>query len=264
MRAGKCTCVALYDWSTEFTGPAFYEVAHSFFSANGITPDVGILAIGDAPSNRVLKHSTVAKRIQQPEYANASYVGLYRTVPNYAQLVFGWDVVAGFHTRTSRDMYFCCGVSVAQLGLDYMAGLIERIAGLTQLSYGIGYTLPFHAGPEIYALGMATGPDDSQQGKILADRTCAWFRERIGQNRHRQGYLRDVYPLNVVSQPHLEMPVHGMALGEWIRHAPQRGSLRPLAGGAWLWRIEDAQVASVQAELEAAGLLIAQLGSTRR
>lgn len=264
MRVGDCTCLAFYDWSSEFSASAFYEVAVSFFSANGVEPDSGKLYVGKPTNSRILKYSTVAARIKKAEYANASYVGLYHTIPDYAQLAFGWDVTAGYHARMHRDMYFCCGVAIAQLGVDYVADVIEQISNRTTLTYGIGYSLPFQDGPDLYALGMSTGSDYTPEGNRAADRTCAWFRERIGQNRHLQGYLRDVYPLNVISQPHLDKQVQGMPLREWIIASPERGTLRPLAGGAWLWRIEENQVVPIQAELESAGMLIAELGSTRR
>ena len=78
-----------------------------------------------------------------------------------------------------------------------------------------------------------------------------------------QGYLRDIYPLNVLSAPHLHMPVNGVPLADWIRVSADRGTLRPLAGGAWLWRIDEPHVPAITAELEQAGLLIAALGATR-
>lgn len=264
MRAGDCVCLALYDWESNFTASDFYDVACSFFVAAGVDPDCGSLRRETQNESRTLKLSTIASRIKKPEYAQAPSVELYHTIPNYAQLVFGWDVTVGYHADDIRDMCFCAGVELTKLGIDYMANLVERISHLTNLTYGIGYTRAFRDGPDLYALGMGTNPDYSPEGRRAADRVGAWFRERIGQNRHLLGYLRDVYPLNVISQPHLDMPVNGMPLGEWIRHAADRGTLRPLAGGAWLWRIEDAQVANVQAELEAAGLLIAQLGSKRK
>jgi hypothetical protein len=264
MRSGNCVCIALYDWLADLSAPAFYDIARSFFAASNVVPDCGGIDLGGSGNSRTLKHSTIASRLKKPEYAQATSVELYHTIPNYAQLVFGWDVTVGYHADKHRDMYFCAGVELTQLGMDYMANLVERISHLTNLTYGIGYTRAFRDGPDLYALGMATNSEYSPEGMRAADRVGAWFRERIGQNRHRQGYLRDVYTLNVISQPHLEMPVHGTPLGEWIGQTPHRGTLRPLAGGAWLWRVDDAQVPCVQAQLEAAGLLIAHLGSTRR
>lgn len=262
MRAGDCICLALYDWSTDLSAPTFYEFAVRFFSANGATPDSGGLYMGLRTYSRTLKFSTIASRIKKPEYQGATSLDLYRTIPNYAQLVFGWDVTAGFHAKEHRDMYFCVGETIAQLEMDYFANLVEELSRVTNLTYGIGYTRAFRDGPDLYALGMCTNTDYTSEGMRIADRTAAWFRERIGKNRHLQGYLRDVYPLNVISRPHLDKLVHGTPLGDWIHQTPERGILRPLAGGAWLWRIDEQQVPQIQAELERAGLLIADLGGT--
>lgn len=262
MGSGDCICLALYDWRGAISIVQFHDVAKDFFALNHVVPDVGGLSASDS-NDSTIKYSTIKQRIGHARYANASSLELYHTLPNYGQLVFGWDVTAGMHIELAKDMYFCASAQLGGTTFEELELLATQLSKMCELRYGIGYRRPFSLGPDLYALGMNTAPDYSEAGMLASDRIGAWFRERIDQNRHLQGYLRDVYPMNVLSDPHLRMPVNGVALADWIRTSADRGTLRPLAGGAWLWRVDEQHVPAITAELEQAGLLIAALGATR-
>lgn len=197
------------------------------------------------------------KHLRSGPLPGADGVSLYHTLPDYAQLVFGWDVTATLDFEEDKTMVLCCDQTMAGIGLDYFEGLLDRIARHLQLCYGIGYLRPFNLGPSIYAAGMNTTSDYSDEAMAEAHRIGSWFRERIGENRHRTGHLRDVYPLNVISAPHLSQRVDGLALSDWIGRESWRGTLRTLPGEAAVWRIEEAHVERVRAELIPTGLLIA-------
>jgi hypothetical protein len=104
---------------------------------------------------------------------------------------------------------------------------------------------------------MVAGIGYSKEETVIRDRIGAWFRERMATNRHLSGYLRDVYPLNVLCETHLSQRIGGVPLGDWIGKRSARGELRPLAGGAALWRIDEENVQQVLDELAPSGLLIA-------
>jgi hypothetical protein len=154
-------------------------------------------------------------------------------------------------------MVFAADRELAGFDLGHFEPMLERMASIVELKYGFGYRRSFEFGPDVYALGMGAGLGYSDADIAERDRIGAWFRERMHDNRHRIGYLREVYPLNVISAPHLEQRIDGLALADWIAAEPNRGSLRQLAGGAMLWWIDDADADSVRAQLIPTGLLIA-------
>jgi hypothetical protein len=159
-------------------------------------------------------------------------------------------------------MVFCCDQSIGGVDLSYFEQLLEGIAQTVRIPYGIGYLRSFEFGPSFYAAGMVTGIGYSKEEMAEADRIGAWFRERMAQNRHLSGYLRDVYPLNVISDKHLSQRVGGVRLADWIGRSSARGTLRQLPGGATLWRIDEANVEGVRNTLAPTGLLIAYPGES--
>jgi hypothetical protein len=257
-RSGICTCLALYDWDGEIDTVQFHDLANDFFEANGVLPNLcGVTQLDG--SSRNTSYKIMAQRLRSEPLRDVDALELYHTLPDYAQLIFGWDVTAALHCHPDKAIEFCCGQAIRGLDLGYFEPMLERIGRIVALKYGIGYLRSFQLGPDIYAYGMVTGLGYSGEAMAEADRIGSWFRERMEANRHLAGCLRDVYPLNVISQKHLAQRVDGSSLADWIGASPARGTLRSLPGGATLWRIDESNIEPVRAALVSAGLLIAYL-----
>lgn len=253
-----CVSIALYDWDGALDMKKFCELARSFFAANKVTPDVGRLTSKGRARNANTSQ-TVERLLNQDVLGNADCLELFHTIPDYAQLIFGWDVLTEVLHLNGRTAYFGCDQSLANIHLDYFEELVDQLSQSIRLRYGIGYVKQFEFGPGNYAHGMVSGLGYSREDMAKGDRIGAWFRERLDNSRHLTGYLRDVYPLNVISEPHLSQRVEGRALADWIGQSPARGTLRGLPGGASLWRIDEANIDGVRTVLIKAGLLIAYL-----
>lgn len=255
-RSNICACLALYDWEGEIDTVQFHDLAKDFFAANGVLPKVCGVPQPDG-SSRNTSYTIMAERLRSEPLQAANGLALYHTLPDYAQLIFGWDVAAGLSFVLGKMMVFCCDQTIRSLDLNYFEAMLDRIGQFVTLRYGIGYLRSFELGPSIYAYGMVTGLGFSREEMSERDRIASWLHERMENNRQLTGYLRDIYPLNVISEPHLAQPVEGKPLRDWIDESPQRGELRGLPGGAWRWRIEESNVEQVRAALAKAGLLIA-------
>jgi hypothetical protein len=252
------SCLALYDWVGEIDTVQFHEWALKFFAANGVLPDIcGISKVDGKDSNRSYKR--LEKRLRAEPLSSVDGLELCHMLPGHFDLVFGCDVSASLIDVGGKMMTFCCDQTIRGIELNFFEPLLERIGTTVALQYGSGYLRLRESGPSAYASGMAAGMGYSTEELAEADRIATWFYERPGKKRHLMGLLRDVYPLNVISEPHLEQRVEGLPLADWIRQSPSRGTLRSLPRGAWLWRIDEANIESVRASLADAGLLIAYL-----
>jgi len=68
--------------------------------------------------------------------------------------------------------------------------------------------------------------------------------------------LRDVYPVNFLGRPYLDLQIDGGTLEEWILADPlRRGTLEPLNGRMWVWRPAIRWLAFIREPLFRAGLL---------
>jgi hypothetical protein len=250
--------LALYDWVGEVTTVSFHDWAIEFFAANGVVPDLcGISRQDGKGSNR--RYDRMAKRLRVEPLSSILGLELYHTLPNYVQLVFGWDVSAALINVAGKMMTFCGDQTMRGVDLNFFESFLERIGATVGLQYGIGYLRSFEFGPSAYAYGMSVGFGYTGEDMAKSDRIAAWFHDQARAKRHLHGFLRDVYPLNVISEPHLEQRVEGLPLADWIKQSPSRGTLRSLPRGAWLWRIDEANTETVRAPLADAGLLIAYL-----
>ena len=69
------------------------------------------------------------------------------------------------------------------------------------------------------------------------------------------GFLRDVYPMTLLSDYHLSASVGSGTLEKWIRADPRRGTLGPF-GAKTLWTIETENLLAVQTALDPTGILL--------
>lgn len=258
MNNPTCVSLALYDWLDDLDMLALHDVVREYFD--------GCVAIPDAVyfvdlENRELnvKWSDVSTWLSE-HGSMIRACGYYHTFPSYAQLVFGWDVCVGISTVLGRALVFSCDVARCAAGLDNMESVATKVFSVVAFRYGIGYERRLMNGPEMYADGMAAGLGYSDAEEQERNEITNWFYERRGPNRHLQGLLRDVYPLNILTEVHVNHLVGDATLQEWIAASDGRGTLRRANENLWFWRLEEEQIPPVRRELSNAGMLIASLG----
>jgi hypothetical protein len=256
MRKGLCNCLVVYDWKGDLDPKEWYRIAVEFFEALGVEPDTG--SFGPvSPKKRPIQFKTLKKRIIKANSSSIGNIALHNTIPDYVQLIFGWTVTAQLIASDGKTTFFCFDDSLRSFHPDFMKDIMSKISALCEVVYGVAYQRPFELGPDAYALGMGAGMGYSTEDMARSHRIGDWFRERMRRNRHVQGLLRDVYPLNFLSRPHLENPVDGQPLAEWIAAAAGRGELAPMADGVWCWSVPPESLEGVRAILRPRGLLIA-------
>jgi hypothetical protein len=152
--------------------------------------------------------------------------------------------------------------------LDLRSGslreLCKAVAQFCEVRYGIVYEWQKACGPTYYGLGIVQSSQHCHISPIEEEKIGIWFRERIdsrdsaARNRHLSGKLRDVYPLNFLSDVHLNVPLRGMTMREWIESNAGRGSLEKLAGKSWSWTIPSKSLGEIRKCLAQEGLIICE------
>jgi hypothetical protein len=122
----------------------------------------------------------------------------------------------------------------------------------------------------MYAYDLIYGLDPSRPEDVEErEQMLLWSRERMDMTaqdkpapfRHLKGMQRDVYPLNVLTRPHLNRTVGGQPLEKWIAADAQRGRLWQVADGVWVWTVPSVSLHFVQAQLADEGLLVCRNGA---
>jgi len=84
-------------------------------------------------------------------------------------------------------------------------------------------------------------------------RICQWS-EALRECAHiKNGWLREVYPLNYLSNAHLNAPVGDHMLRQWILEDADRGTMAPVTSDLMLWDVPDDRIGEISKELMAAG-----------
>jgi hypothetical protein len=241
-------CVAVFDWDTPADLTSWLEWALRCFTTANIQPDIVSCGVTAQKSKKVSIEE--AKKVVHGRVCD---VGLYATRPGYKQLVFGWRMTADLNMTKGRT-----AILAWEAGLLDSIEIAKQMAGIFGPVYGIGFQRPFAKGPALYAYGMSAGLGYSGTDRIEMNRIGAWMRERMAQNRHKNGMLRDVYPLNLLTQVHLDQEVERHSLHDWIKETQERGQLVDLGNKQWIWRLPDASVENVRSSLRSGGLIIAE------
>lgn len=245
----EADCIALYDWKAIPSWHDWLSFCESFFKELHLAPDTSLFGRSANKLKQFEFDDAIASKATQSNWKVAQ---IYSTRPDYKQLIFGWKACAAmtFEDQTSIVLGW-------EAGLLDRESLLEKLLLLTDDCYAIGYRRPFKKGPDVYAYGMASGLEYGKADMDEKDRIGAWFRERIGENRHTKGMLRDVFPNNVLMDCHINRKIGATTLKDWVQLKSGRGCLTNLRSNQWLWDLSEEEIRYVRPVLSKEGLLIA-------
>ena len=144
-------------------------------------------------------------------------------------------------------------------------GLVNQLAlglwKITGAQYGYFYQRSIYYGPSWYPSGVISGLDrDNPEQKQERRMITKWGISRgtnITKNKYIIGRLRDIYPIQFLTEPHLEWKIFSnQTLGEWIRSGENRGTLEQLSAGFWSWVIEESDISSIRETLKDSGIIV--------
>jgi hypothetical protein len=210
------------------------------------------------PDNPICPENSYAFQDNDPQLIAAVQTGVLRELKLYCHatrkrdLFMRWD---GIGTVNLSEGYVHVGVpATSELSLANLLLQTYTLARpMANWIYGIGYMRSTSKAPCMYAVGVIGGdfpyPDVRRED---LDRVSCWNHELLGQRRHLNGCLRDVYPANLLSPSHIGSRVgkdKTLLTAGW-------GEFTQIDDNRWLWTVPDEEIANVRAALQPAGLLI--------
>jgi len=244
-----CSVIALYDFRRKARKKdIIYNRVLDWFSTIKCPPDkLGLGGKGFSP--KVLDFGKQQKMLAAKGFDILTDFEVYSVGPAYSDKTQGYQAAACFSFDDAVYSYIVVNKRIVSLS-ELHQGLINDLVTLLLPSYGIGYYRPFHQGPGYYAIGLSKGLSLSGEGYEEALRISRWGDIGLEKKVYNKGCLRDVYPLNYLSQSQLGIEVEGLELREWIRREPKRGKLIPLVDEIMLWELEDCELNIIQSILQ--------------
>ncbi len=256
MKKIVCNCLALYCAETsQYDTRRIYEYLLQWFRQIVSFPDtIGITGEGFPEEPMAL--SDAEATLQQQQFHGVKSIELYTTVPGYKQLVFGWKVSA-YISASNRMMIIAYDTDLlAHTDVASFTQVVKDVAHWSKILYGIGYQRDKKKGPVFYALGMLAGLGYSREEMPERNQITRWMDERIGEKRYFKGFLRDIYPLNILSASHLKRIIGNQSLQQWILSSRDHGQLEQILDELWIWRLSDRQIPAVKNQLKEQNILL--------
>jgi len=233
--------------------PLLGDVAE-LMRAGGLPPthaSVGGRGFGRKP----LVFGRAFKRLQRADPADLDSIGAYH-------LHEGWTTRGDWRACSEiihRLAYFdiCLSLVAIPDAEERVEVLLGRWLKRLRPAYGIGLFRARGQHPEMYAIGLGGGSplDFSAVARLETRATNAWI-DGMKQAVYDQGILRDVYPLSLLTERHLQRPMDGGdSLAAWIARHPSHGTLSPCQPGYTLWRVAPERIPAVRKELAGRGAL---------
>jgi hypothetical protein len=222
--------------------------------------EVGVKAPGFAGNHR--SFARIRKRLEDSDFALVQSIEVRHCRPGDRNVHGEWtmraNVMAQEHGQTisTATSSATWAINRVDLGIseEGAVDLALQFAKLATTTYGYIFFMSHWSEPDWYAAGiMAHGK--SEQTTHEGENGGAWMWSRL-ERRDRSIYLlRDVYPVNFLSRPYLNLPVNGRTLESTIRSDPRYGTLEPLNEHAMTWRPVIEHIPALREELFRAGII---------
>ena len=214
-----------------------------WFVQLGFSPDrIGITGTGH--TGKIGDYRRGIARLEKTGFADVDSFEINVSLPLAKDGGVDYSASAVF-SRDARDGgYVVAAVPSSYARKGVWLPIVRDLVDFLHPSYGIAFEMPLRKGPIFYALGLNStrlneykAPTDEEYDRRLS--ISRWGDLGMVEEVYRQGFLRNVYRWNFLTQPQLDRPVEGASLAKWIKADPHRGTLEPLAGDVWLWEVEE-------------------------
>ncbi len=137
--------------------------------------------------------------------------------------------------------------------------LIATIEQVAPIQYGFETVIPFSIGPYFYVNGTIYEGErkySRKEGERLAKWNHALLACRKKDFPVAEGYLRDVYEVNVLSESQLSIIIDGVELFDWVKQNSNYGSIEMLNDRLCIWSVPAGSIRSLRRILGRARLTV--------
>lgn len=169
----------------------------------------------------------------------------------------GWRWFVALDRLRSLSVFVECSV-VAEFE-HHAKQLIAAVGRIAPIQYGFETVIPFSKGPYFYVNGTLYEGEKQysrKEGERLAKWNHALLACRKTDSPVAEGYLRDVYEMNVLSESQLSIVIDGLKLSNWITKNSSRGYLEVLNDKLCIWSVPEGSLNNLRRVLGQARLTV--------
>jgi hypothetical protein len=243
-----CRCFALYGSEQQIEDPADQiESLVGLFLKCGLEPDLAGITYPRGPK-APFAYSKLKRHLSHASASSISNIDIYVSQPSYVQVSFGWNA---YGLIEAQPMMLVCCLDSRHYDEGVATEIVKGLYELAQYTYGYTYNRNLFRGPSFYAAGAIAGKIDRDEEEELIQWSQFWYAKRFPPT-----VVRGLYDTNFLSPAHLELPVGGTTLGNWITTSQDRGALDALSPKLWRWKLSSLQVSVVESDPQFKELLV--------
>ena len=257
-----------YDYHTTLEG-CWIDTVRSLFSAFNESPSKTHAIFGDKIVNGGYSRTLKRLRTLISENTSNSYEVCINSPEVFRDCVlFSCNVQVNWFTDRRGFKYGL--VAVRENEAWDLTQVVDRISPIlfesTGACYAHAFNFPAAFGPGMYLSTVKSNlPNRSpRDNDIYGRRLVRWRIETMEKNkRPNHGYLRELYPVNILTSEQLENIQIKFGLREYIQSVG-RFRKTDYAEDLYRWDIPDRMLLGAQLELEGKGIILSSLQGLKR
>lgn len=253
-RGPLANALVLHDFKRdEINWEEWFYYIESWFHKGGLIPN-RISGV----NGKTIKFENGKKRLERESFAGVGKDGVWiiSTPPKVGTEMFDYIFAVDMHgvCEGRRTLVLCWDDQMIRFDRDYIDNLAKDLYRFFEPAYGYGYQRLFKQGPSFYPFGVIAGLEYGEPERKLISKWGNEYSYEDGD--YKTGLLRDIYPINFLSQAHFVQVIDGQPLKAWIESSPNHGELKQLAENLWSWWIPEEKISAIREKFIPTGLLL--------
>ena len=167
---------------------------------------------------------------------------------------YDWTATANFSWTSKTSLTLLLPMENCDLNGSKYRETIKEFSGLAVWDYGW-----CTQGDRNKGIAPFTAGDYDDGNLSKEDNECLdlWYVSSYSEPKKRTTHLRDIFQSNFVTETHLEFPVFGKTLREFIQ-TDKSSKISQLSESLWIWTVDTTSIPRVRKKLQPSGVLLSR------
>ncbi|HWL07899.1 MAG TPA: hypothetical protein VNQ76_05825 [Planctomicrobium sp.] len=233
-----------------------YELLVKWFIQNG-HPPVKISVKSPGFSGKPISFKIGNQKLKRNGFSNVKYIEIFSLCSVHKNPLIDWTAISSI--SVSRQSYFTMCVRNFDSGINNteFIELQNQIAIILNPHYGFNCEMDHKSGPQFYAIGLNHHRADEDESNTREEELAVsrWGDIGMEEGVYTNGIIRDVYPINYLSEFHLKTQIDEQTLHSWISSESSRGTLEAVNKRIFSWKVSPPKIPQVRERLWASGII---------
>ncbi|MDP3371280.1 MAG: hypothetical protein Q8S21_00055 [Candidatus Paracaedibacteraceae bacterium] len=250
--------IALHDFSIEnYDHKGWVNYCVQLMNQYGLIPTRMGISAPSIKSEKMKTYIREVKTLDKIDTNSVTSISLQATIhasdDSWKDYLFHCGLSYCHEKKVSFVLVFCDDIHHTLK--NEINEIAKNLSQYFKPKYGYYYQRMRSKGPHCYATGTVMNLEREDEESTKID---TWGKKFRINNNYKTGDLRDIYPMNLLVNEHLNRNVlNGKTLKDFIISDQRHGALEPLDEQRFAWWVENENIPLVRESLRSSGIIIA-------